>query len=189
MFSDGHYGSGRFCSSRCARRVGGLAKKRMWDLTHGVSSDLYTTATTATTTASPPQLARFRYDANVNSNMSREQRSPGEATSSSTARDISTPHLKGLPVPMLPVSMPLDKISSEHLDSNNRVMLLGRACETSNLPALTPLSGRFTPVAIQPQQLEYVRTATVDKTERATKRRRLHGSPTKMSLSAILNPS
>lgn len=34
----GQYGSGRFCSSRCARRVGGLAKKRMWDLTHGISS-------------------------------------------------------------------------------------------------------------------------------------------------------
>lgn len=34
---DGSYGSGRFCSSRCARRVGGLAKKRMWDLKHGLS--------------------------------------------------------------------------------------------------------------------------------------------------------
>lgn len=33
---DGSYGSGRFCSSRCARRVGGLAKKRMWDLQHGL---------------------------------------------------------------------------------------------------------------------------------------------------------
>lgn len=37
---DGQYGSGRFCSSRCARRVGGLAKKRMWDLTHGVSANV-----------------------------------------------------------------------------------------------------------------------------------------------------
>ncbi len=38
---DGNYGSGRFCSSRCARRVGGLAKKRMWDLTHGINPDAY----------------------------------------------------------------------------------------------------------------------------------------------------
>lgn len=163
----------------------------MWDLTHGVSSDLYsnsnnnnTTATTTTATSAQPPLAGVRSDGN----MSREQRSPGEATSSSTTPEISMPHLKGLPLSMLPVSMPMDKLSSEHLESS-RVMLLGRTCENSTLPALTPLSGRFTPVAIQPQELEYMRTASVDRSERPSKMRRINGSPAKMSLSAILNPS
>jgi len=157
----------------------------MWDLTHGVSTDLYNT--TATTT-SASQLTGGGSDGNDNRNVivNREQRSPGEASSTSTTREISKPTFKGLQLPMLPVSM--DKLSAQHLE-NNRGILLSRSSENSNMPPLPPLSGRFTPVAIQPQELEYVRTAVVDKTERSAKRRRIHGSPTKMSLSVILNPS